>query len=97
MEKMVNIIKRRLLTVLLAFAMMFGIFSAVPMSANAAKCANWYITSTGKPYCKDGGCGAFWLSDTEYQKVNKKRKCIKGNGNTYYEKKTITNNLGCCD
>lgn len=97
MAKVKSAFGRRLPMFLLASAMALGIFSTAVMPASAATCANWYTYSTGKTYCEDGGCGILWLSDTEYQKTYQKRKCLKGNGDTYYEYKTITNNLGCCD
>ena len=89
---------KRLTSLLLAIVIVCGMLITGATTAKAADagCANWYNTGISGPYCEDVGCGFLWMSQTQYQNIYQKQKCLKQSGEIYYNYQTITQKLGCC-
>ena len=67
------------------------------MLPTSEHCGNWSTYKAGTPYCDSPVCGnPFSGLPTNYQILYQHKKCIDGNGNTFYREREITKKLGCC-
>lgn len=89
--------KTRLLSLIAALLVTVSFMGAPTMQVEAAGCGNWYIYSTGTPFCREVGCGFAWLTpETNYQYKYYRRTCVSDNNQVWTDYKVGLEKLGCC-